>query len=290
MKKVKFFCSCFCFFQHYIFGRLENVNNKFSEKDLLHMIDSELIALSEEEIKELINKELEKDNSVVDMNYVDLCFDLLEAKKAINNPSKVKEEKTRIKKPVKIILIAAVFVAIIVSTLTVSAQILKFNIPSKIVQLLSGDDGFICNLENADTTADGYTLSDTDLAKSIAYFGITPVTFPEEMIKEDCEVIKLENTTLDESIAKELSVEFYYKNSYGRLSVSKYSKEYEWRGNSDIALDVKTSRMINVNGMDVLVFEEKNNCTIIYKNDLTNYNIYIECDFETAIKFAESIK
>ena len=48
--------------------------------------------------------------------------------------------------------------------------------------------------------------------------------------------------------------------------------------------------MIKVNGMDVLVFEQENNCAIVYKDNLTTYNISLYCDLGTAIKFAESIK
>ena len=55
-------------------------------------------------------------------------------------------------------------------------------------------------------------------------------------------------------------------------------------------MDVEAGEMININGMDVLIFEQEKKCTIIYRDNLTDYYIYLECDFETAKEFAKTIK
>ena len=90
------------------------MNNKFGKNELYEMINSGLIKLTEEEILDLITEELNKENTEVDMDYVDLCYDLLEIKRnnEINNTVLAVREKT--KRPIKVLLIAALFVFVTV--------------------------------------------------------------------------------------------------------------------------------------------------------------------------------
>lgn len=263
------------------------MNNKFSKTELIEMINSKLTNLTEEEILELITEELYKENAQVDMDYIDVCYELLEVKRNAVNHS-VKTEKRKLKKPIKVLLIAATFVVVIVSTITVSAQF-NLNIPKKIAELINGNAEIDYNLENADTTADGYALLDTDFAKQLENYGITPVTFPEEMINEDCKITQIDNISDDETW-KIISVDFNYNKQEGWLRIEYMSKGLESTGISTV-MDIKSGQMIKVNGMDILVFEQANGyCSITYKDNLTTYDISLVCDLETAIEFAKSIK
>ncbi len=263
------------------------MNNKFSKNELLEMINSGLNNLTEEEILELITNELNKENAQVDMDYIDVCYDLLEVKRNAVNHS-VKTEKHKIKKPIKVLLIAAACVVVIVSTVTVSAQ-LNLNIPQEIVQLINSNAEIDYNLENADTTADGYALLDTDLAKQLAELGITPVTFPEEMIKENCKITKIECISSD-VISNIVSIDFNYNGQQGWLDIEQMSKELESTGVKSVN-NIKSGQMIKVNGMDILLFEQEGGyCSITYKDNLTTYDFTLNCDIETALKFAKSIK
>lgn len=176
---------------------------------------------------------------------------------------------------------------VFISTITVSAQF-NLNIPEKIVQLINGNAEIDYNLENADTTADGYALLDTDLAKQIADYGITPVTFPEEMIKENSKITKIK-LDMNEDVLKIVDIDFEYNGQKGSLYIQQISENNGSTGVNTV-LDIKSGRMINVNGMDVLVFEQENSCSIRYKDNFTIYDIHLDCNLETAIKFAESIK
>lgn len=258
------------------------MKNEISKKKLKKMIASDFTDLSTEEIKALIQKEVDKGPDEIDTDYIDLCFELLSIKSNSTNAKKVKFTKSA-----KVLLIAATLMVVFISTITVSAQF-NLNIPEKIVQLINGNAEIDYNLENADTTADGYALLDTDLAKQIADYGITPVTLPEEMTKENCKVIQIEDVSVDETW-KIISVDFYYNNQKGWLRVEQMPEEFETAGVSTV-MDIKSGQMIKINGMDIIVFEQDNSCSIIYKDSLTIYDINLYCDFETAIKFAESIK
>ena len=234
------------------------------------------------EIKALIQKEVDKGPDELDTNYIDLCFELLSIKNNDTNKRKIKFTK-----PAKVLLATAVLMVVFISTITVSAQF-NLNIPQKIAQLINGNAEIDYNLENADTTADGYTLLDTDLAKEIADYGITPITFPEEMIKENCKITQIEDVSPDETW-KVISIDFDYNGQQGWLRIDQMSEDLESTGVKSVN-NIKSGQMIKVNGMDVLVFEQENNCAIVYKDNLTTYNISLYCDLGTAIKFAESIK
>ncbi|MGN0005087.1 MAG: DUF4367 domain-containing protein [Candidatus Gastranaerophilaceae bacterium] len=258
------------------------MKNEISKKKLKKMIASDFTDLSAEEIKALIQKEVDKGPDEIDTDYIDLCFELLSIKNNSTNKRKIKLTKSA-----KVLLAAAVLMVVFISTITVSAQF-NLNIPEKIVQLINGNAEIDYNLENADTTADGYALLDTDLAKQIADYGITPVTLPEEMTKENCKVIQIEDVSVDETW-KIISVDFYYNNQKGWLRVEQMSEELETAGVSTV-MDIKSGQMININGMDIIMFEQDNRCSIIYKDNLTTYEISLDCNLETAIKIADSIK
>lgn len=260
------------------------MENKISKKKIMKMLNSGFSDLSVDDIKYFIRSELEKDETEIDTDYVDMLFRLLAIKQ--NGHS---EKKTYYKTPLKVVAAAAVIIVFLASALTVSAQVFNFNIPQKIAQLFIGKAEIDFDLENADTTADGYALTNTDLAKKLEEFGITPVTFPEEMIKENCEITNIEKVTVNETISSDATIDFKYHGVYGDLLIIQYEQDFDWIGIED-SMNIVSGQMININGMDVLVFEHNDSCTIKYKDNLTEYNIYIKCDIDTAIQFAETIK
>lgn len=247
------------------------------------MIFSNTSNSSKEEIKTLIDKELSKNPEDVDTDYIDLCFELMSiCKKPENNVVSIKPRY--IKKP---IMVAAVIMVLCISLISVSA--IYFNIPEKIAQLVNGNAELEYPMENADTTADGYSLLETDLAKELESFGITPVTFPEALVGENCKITKIENTTIDETISLNADIYFSYDGFDGCLIISQSKPMDESIGISTV-MDIKSGEMIKVNGMDVMVFEQEKICTIRYKDDLTEYDITLYSDFETAREFAKTIK
>lgn len=251
------------------------------------MIDSDFTDLSTEEIKALIQKEVNKGPDKLDTDYIDLCFELLAVK------GNAKGKRVKFKKPAKVLLVAAALMVVFISTVTASAQF-NFNIPQSIAKLIDSNAEIDYNLENADTTADGYALLNTDLAKQLSDYGITPVTFPEELIKDNCKITKMENTTTDKTFshdANDANVEFEYNGQKGDLTIHQEVEEFESTGVSRYN-NLKGGKMIKANGMDILVFEhDDNSSSITYKDGLTTYHISLtNSTMENAIKFAKSIK
>lgn len=259
------------------------------KKELLEMINSKLTDLSEDDIKVLINKELEKNTEEIDMDYIDLCYELLAIKKSNSQEKDIKVSNRRKIIPIRVLIAVAIIILFVGTTFTVSAYFFNFNIPQHIAQLIEGNAQIDPNLENTDKTADSYLLTDTDLAKQFAEYGIAPVTFPEEMIDEKCSIISIENMTTDESVQKDIYVRFEYLGTAGSLSIPQSSEEYDWVGEETV-MDTDSADMIRANGMDIIIFERDNNCIILYQDNLTRYQIYLESELQTAIEFAKTIK
>lgn len=259
------------------------MKRKLSKKKLEKMIASDFTDLSTEDIKALIQKEVNKEPNEIDTDYIDLYFELLSIKNNDTNKRKI-----RFTTPAKVLLSAAVLMVVFISTITVSAQF-ELNIPQRIARMLNnGNVQINDNPKNADTSADGYALLDTDLAKELIEQGITPVTFPEEMLKDTCKITSVEVTHSETSVSC-ADINFKYNDNKCYLLIEQMTEEFYVEYNSKVN-QVKSGQMIRANGMDILVFETKNGCLIKYKDNLTNYTIVLECDMKKALKFAESIK
>lgn len=265
------------------------MSRKITKNELLEMLNSKITDLSENEILALINDELNKDNEQVDMDYVDACYELLEIK---SDNSKITQQSLtgvrRIKRPVKILIAAAAICAVFIISITAIAQV-NISIPEKIAHFINDNAEIDYRLENADTTADGYALSDTSVAKHLAEFGISPVTFPKEMINDSCEIKSIENLTIDKSLSIDAKIDFVYKNTNCSLYIYQYCDDFEG-ASVEGAHGVRFAEMKKINGMDVLIIEQDKSCFIKYKDNLTIYELFVFSDIETALDLAETIK
>ena len=261
------------------------MKNKLSKKKLQKMIASDFTDLTVEEIKALIQNEVEKGADKLDTDYIDLCFELL----SIKNDTTSDAKRIKFSKPVKVILVAAAIITVFISAITVTAQF-GLDLTQKIAHLFEGDAKVDYKLESLNNTANGYALLESDLAKQLAAYGITPVTFPEKLIKENGRITKITNMTSDESISKDVTIDFEYQNNNGILTVTQYADGFMFGGET-IVIDVVSGQMKNINGMDVVILEQEDDyCTVRYKDNNTIYEIYLECDLDTTIGLVESIK
>ncbi len=248
-----------------------------NKQKIRKMIDSGFSNLSSEKIKQLIEAEVSKGENA-DTDYIDLCFELLEVKE--NQPERKKYR-------LKYVLIAAIITVIAFSVVTVSVTSIKFNIPENVGTMKDGNVEMDINLDNIDKTADGYQLLDSSVAKEIESVGITPVTFPEEFLKENCvvkEIIKKESTE-----SPNMHIIFDYDGHHVSFSAIRHLYDTELTGYW-IVHDVISADCFYVNGMDVLFFERENSVSIDYVDNNIHYNIYIASDTETAMKLVNSIK
>ncbi|MCM1363626.1 MAG: hypothetical protein NC122_08660 [Faecalibacterium sp.] len=243
-----------------------------------------------EEIEKILEEELNKSPEEMDTELVDICTDVLEKVFAdIIEEKSVKNEKKHIRmfSIKRIALIAAVVAVLSTATLTVFAEFLDFNIPQIISELIQGNAKTDMNLENADTSADEYALVNTALVKEFSSNGITPITLPEVFTDTKCKISDIQYTKND--VESNVVFDFESESYVGSTIINQYSSEYSFLG-EEMILDVKTGHIVQANGMDILVFENNNSCTIRYRDNMTDYIINLECNIDQALYLAKTIK
>ncbi len=245
------------------------------------MLYNGLEDLTYEQLQAKIKEESEKDPEEIDMDYVDFCFRLLEQKKP--------QAKKHVRYSMKITLAVAAVLIVLVSSFGALAGF-RSQKTDNFVQVKNGNVIVDWSVENAKTTATSHGLTDTEMGKQIQTLGISPITVPEELTKENGTINEIQNTTADATLSTEVTVSFRYLNYDGQLVLTQYSQAYEKAGKTTLS-DVIHSRSIQVNGMDVLLFEQKDRCIIQYKDGLTYYKITLShADIDTALQLAQSIR
>lgn len=147
------------------------------------------------------------------------------------------------------------------------------------------------------SSAEEYKLLNSDIAKFFEECDISPVTFPEALLDENCEIIRNENLTGNRENIEfknaEIVFNFNGESTENIMTVFQYENKAQVSGLSEIS-DVKNAENIKVNGMDILLFETDEACIIEYTDENTKYIIYLYSDFykisDNAKEFVKTIK
>lgn len=264
------------------------MKDNISKKELEEIILSGNVLLSGEEIRNLIIKETEKNEKDIDNEFIENCVDLID--KLENKKQFFTKESKKVKfiKHMKSIVIAAVIIVVFVSSVTVSAHYFNMDISRNIVEFINGNAEVAPDFVPDNKQALSYMLQNSNLSAKLKNIGVYPITYPE-LIDRQCKVLSVQDMTSDSSIAKEAVVQFQYNSSEGNMYISQYNQDFNWEG-EDTELKVIKSEIVTVNGMDILIFERKDGSSLRYRDNNTVYYIYIECDINAALEFANSIK
>lgn len=207
---------------------------------------------------------------------------------------KAPKQKRR-KSVLKALLIAAIILALSFSALYGYAVVNNTDIPSIILQFKGEREAQINNfLEDLEhTQAKGYALDKSVFSKEMKKIGIFPVTMPAFFGNDDI-ILKDESNGTDEvsSFVKDAFMEFKTSEYSGFLSIEQYAQPPEENGvQTQGFMGVSNGRIVESNGMDILVLENFDDCQLYYRDKNTIYSITIyNVDFETGIKIAQSIE
>ena len=66
----------------------------------------------------------------------------------------------------------------------------------------------------------------------------------------------------------------------GDLTVTRYATANDWEGKD---------RVTDIDRLDILILARDDSCTLRYRDGNTEYDLYLECDEDTAVAFAEDL-
>ena len=207
-----------------------------TQKQVKRALYNGLPNLSDRELRQMIDRELEKDSSQIDMNYIDTCFDLME----MHADGRIAVQPRR--KWLKAVIVAALIAA-------------------------------------------GYALTASPVAKQLAELGISPVTLPRQLAQSHIQSVC---TIQSDSVMTAAQVLFEADGVAGDLTVTRYATANDWEG-KDRVTDIDSGKLVHANGLDILILARDDSCTLRYRDGNTEYDLYLECDEDTAVAFAEDL-
>jgi len=245
------------------------------DKDtLIEILKSKSMSFTAEEIKKLMDEELSKDPSEMDTDLVDLCLDALDGKLGTIEKS---VHKTNIG---KLLITAAIIILAVCIAVPVGAKVMHIDASEELVKFAG--DHFDVDLRK----------KGIDVAKELKEKGYEDLAIPDEIMRDNYLKTSLD---ISEDENNRLSIYFNFKNKStgvkGCISIDRYSDSFtSMVGQSKVSDKYDSVKQITKSNIDVLVFGNEEEAYIIYIDNDIEYNIVLECDFETAKEIAKTIK
>lgn len=252
------------------------------DRDFLDFIYDKDSALTKEELENIIDRELEKPEDIMDTDLIEYCLDTLNKmtkKVGDTNGNRINRNFK------KIFAIAVAAVLLFVGAISASALVFKVNIFDEVVEFY--EDNIRIHFEKSDNSATEYMLLGTALAQNLANNGISPVLLPEALISDDCKILTVEYEKTD--VVTSANVSFEYKNNKGFIYISSYDSA-DFISHSDYLNTDNRIERITVSGIPVYIIEQNKHGTIAYTDNRIEYSIVTELTFEDAVCFAKTIK
>lgn len=257
------------------------------DKDtVIKMLKSEQITFTLDEISEMMDEELGKSPDEMDTELVDACLEVLTGERA-EKPAEPKKARTL--KFSKLAIAAAAVFLIICVAVPVSARYTYNNVSDKIVEFYS--EYFKVNLREGQTEAVRRSDENNKFIKELKENGVENVVLPKALLDDKYEkaitTVKEENYTAatihikdkDSKLISSIAIERFTNNADYFIEAQK------------IPADFDKVQQLSINGLDVLIFEDKGKLFIKYVDVKTKYEISLyNSDFEEAVKIAKTLK
>lgn len=184
----------------------------------------------------------------------------------------------------KIAAVAAAACLIIATTAGASAHFFDFNIAEELVEYFSNH--LKIKQEGGTQNADSYSLTGSALAQELENNGISPVTLPAALLTDEWDVDDI--THQKNGLFSSSDIKLKNNDVIAAINIAQYSSE-------EFLTDIKVSypnkgTQLEVNGMDVFVFELKETANVIYRDGLTDYSISINCDYDLFLEIVKTIQ
>lgn len=257
---------------------------------LLEILKTKPFSFTLREIEEIMDAELREAPENMDTELVDLCVDILySAYSEENDESKPNKPKIQKIKARKALLIAAILILVLSLSISASAKFFNIDASEKAVQFFNNH--FNVNLGNANTDAEDYTDNGLELINNLNEKGFENIVLPDALINEDCST-KINSNSLEN--VEQAFIEFKNNstNIKGTISITKHTNNNDsfTIGQGSVPDVYNQVKQITVNGIDVLVFSDETISYIYYIDKNIEYHIHINCNFDAAVKIAETIK
>ncbi|MDE5670935.1 MAG: hypothetical protein K2I14_05685 [Eubacterium sp.] len=259
-----------------------------NSKDIIQFLKSEPLSFTYEEIEQMMDEELSKAPEEMDTDFVDLCANVLN--KAISENIEKECIKHKRVKFTKLLVCAVIIVVAMGIAVPISAKYINNDTSDKIVKFY--EDHFCVDFSNGTTDSNKHLDEDTELVGKLKDGGFDNIILPSALLNDYTYTV---NITESESFLSAL-ISFNASDTDFKISaaISKYRNNKIaplLNDKINVSFEYDSAKQLTLNGMDVFVFGNKEYSTITYVDKDTFYDFQlINCNFDSAIEIAESIK
>ena len=257
---------------------------------LLEILKTEQFSFTLREIEEIMDEELSKTPDEMDTELIDICADILDREYSKEDAEpKSRNNKRKHIKARKVLLIAAILIMILGLSLSASAKFLNIDASEKVVKFVNSH--FNVNLGDENRYDDSYSSNGLELINNLNKQGFDNIILPNALIRGDysAKININSNDNIEQAI---IEIKSNSADINGTIIVTMHTSSNNRfaAGQLSMSTSYDQVKQIIVDDMDVLIFDNGTNSIIYYVDNNIEYYITIDCNFDSAVEIAETIK
>lgn len=245
---------------------------------LKKILTEKSVSFTEEELKKIIDDELEKSEEEMDVELIDRCLDLIDS----STNSKLNDKRKRGLKVNKLFLIAAIVILFLCIAVPVGAKFLSIDAAENVVKYY--DDYFRVDMSDENLNDTNEAVIKTNAQK----VGINDVALPSDLLSDDYSV---DNFNVDENNEISFTISNSNINCYVIINYYRNIDDYEnIAGKFIVPNEAEIFKQLEVDTVDILVCNAEEISTIYYSVGNCEYKLILNsCEFNFALDLANTI-
>ena len=270
-----------------------------TKKQLLKILNDDSLELTVEELENIIEEELQKDESEMDPDLIEYCLyyiskaetdggkekkaDSAGNDKIAEPPAADKLKKSRFNGKLKKLLIIAATIALLLVTTGIATVATNKKVKNSAISFYENHIQV-----HFDKQKDESGIPGTEIAAELRKHDISDLKLPAMFLSSDCIYDNIFEDNIDG--LKVTSFSYRANNLSGKVSIRKfYSNESVLPIDFNNTTSYSKVEELSVNGLTVFVIEQENFCSIAYQDNLTQYMMYLNTDFAETVEIAKTI-
>lgn len=270
-----------------------------TKKQLLKILNDDSLELTVEELENIIEEELQKDESEMDPDLIEYCLyyiskaeadggkekkaDSAGNDKIAEPPAADKLKKSRFNGKLKKLLIIAATIALLLVTTGIATVATNKKVKNSAITFYENHIQV-----HFDKQKDESGIPGTAIAAELKKHDISDLKLPAMFLSSDCIYDNIFEDNIDG--LKVTSFSYRANNLSGKVSIRKfYSNESVLPIDFNNTTSYSKVEELSVNGLTVFVIEQENFCSIAYQDNLTQYMMYLNTDFAETVEIAKNL-
>ena len=270
-----------------------------TKKQLLKILNDDSLELTVEELENIIEEELQKDEAEMDPDLIEYCLyyiskaetegdkekkaDSAGNDKITEPPAADKLKKSRFNGKLKKLPIIAATIALLLVTTGIATVATNKKVKNSAISFYENHIQV-----HFDKQKDESGIPGTEIAAELRKHDISDLKLPAMFLSSDCIYDNIFEDNIDG--LKVTSFSYRANNLSGKVSIRKfYSNESVLPIDFNNTTSYSKVEELSVNGLTVFVIEQENFCSIAYQDNLTQYMMYLNTDFAETVEIAKTL-